>query len=55
MSPAACAFAWLTQEQFLQLSTDAKIMYLAEAIDALASERGSIFVGPTPQRERTLQ
>ena len=44
------AFAWLTHEEFSKLSTDAKVMYLAEAIDALSAERGSIFVGGNSQQ-----
>jgi len=54
MNPAP--FAWLTHEEFTKLSTEAKVMYLAEAIDALASERGSIFVGQAPRPQKpTLQ
>ena len=45
MSPVPTAFAWLTHEEFKQLSTEAKVLYLAEAMDALSTERGSIFIG----------
>ena len=45
MNPVPTAFAWLTHEEFRQLSTEAKVTYLAEAIDALSAERGSIFIG----------
>ena len=49
MNPAPTTFAWLTHEEFTQLSTEAKVLYLAEAIDALAAERGSIFIGQAPR------
>jgi hypothetical protein len=58
MSPAPSTFPWLTHEEFLQLSTEAKVAYLAEAVEVLNSERGSIFVGrpPRPQKPKpTLQ
>ena len=53
MNPAPPAFAWLTREEFTKLSIEAKVMYIAEAIDALASERGSIFVGQPPGQQKT--
>jgi hypothetical protein len=54
--PTPVAFAWLTHEEFTRLSTDAKVMYLAEAIQVLTHERGSIFVGQPPQTPKpTLQ
>ena len=51
MNPAPAAFAWLTHDEFMQLSTEAKVMYLAEAINALASERGSIFIGQAREQK----
>ena len=37
MNSAPTTFAWLTHDEFTQLSTEAKVLYLAEAIEALAS------------------
>ncbi len=56
MNPAPSAFAWLTHEEFTKLSTEAKVTYLAEVIEALSAER-SIFVGRTPLQKSkpTLQ
>ena len=56
MNPAPPAFAWLTHEEFTGLSTEAKVMYLAEAIQALSVER-SIFIGQVaqPKPKPTLQ
>jgi len=50
MNPAPPAFAWLTHEEFTLLPTEAKVMYLAEAIEALSAER-SIFIGLVPQQK----
>ena len=58
MTPIPTAFAWLTHEEFTKLSTEAKVTYLAEAIEALAADRGSIFVGQAPRAQKpkpTLQ
>ena len=58
MTPIPTAFAWLTHEEFKQLSTEAKVVYLAEAIQALSSDRGSIFIGEVPRQQKmkpTLQ
>ena len=41
--------ATAVKAEFTQLSTEAKVLYLAEAIDALAADRGSIFVGQAPR------
>ena len=58
MNSAPSTFPWLTHEEFMQLSTEAKVAYLAEAMEVLTSERGSIFIGQTPRPQKakpTLQ
>ena len=50
MNPAPPAFAWLTHVEFTRLPTEAKVMYLAEAIQALSAER-PIFIGQVPQQK----
>jgi hypothetical protein len=45
----------LTHDEFAQLSTDEKVMYLARAMEALAEEHGVVFASPGCHPTRTLQ